>query len=44
MLDHSTQDSRQLIATFVIAQGAYLLHSDHDFDPFVRYLGLPVVT
>ena len=32
-----------LIATFVIAKGFYLLHSDRDFDPFVRHFGLNVV-
>lgn len=32
-----------LIATFVIAKGFHLLHSDHDFDPFALHLGLAVV-
>lgn len=32
-----------LIATFAIANGMWLLHSDHDFDPFETYLGLKVV-
>lgn len=32
-----------LIATFVIDSGLALLHSDRDFDPFERYLGLDVV-
>jgi predicted nucleic acid-binding protein len=32
-----------LIATFVIAHGFQLLHSDRDFDPFAQYLGLAVV-
>jgi predicted nucleic acid-binding protein len=31
-----------LIATFVIEQGFILLHSDRDFEPFERYLGLRV--
>jgi predicted nucleic acid-binding protein len=33
-----------LIATFVIAHGFALLHSDHDFTPFAHHLGLEVVT
>ena len=32
-----------LIATFCIELGHSLLHRDRDFDPFERYLGLPVV-
>jgi predicted nucleic acid-binding protein len=32
-----------IIATFCIAQGHDLLHSDRDFDPFERHLGLRVV-
>lgn len=32
-----------LIATFCIAEGFELLHRDHDFDHFERYLGLLVV-
>jgi len=32
-----------LIATFCIEQDLELLHSDHDFDPFERHLGLRVV-
>lgn len=32
-----------LIATFVIVHGFQLLHDDHDFDPFVRYLGLAII-
>ena len=32
-----------LIATFVIAQGFSLLHSDQDFAPFEQYFGLEVV-
>ena len=32
-----------LIATFVIAEGFHLLHSDRDFDPFALHLGLTVV-
>ncbi|MCI0606230.1 PIN domain nuclease [bacterium] len=31
-----------LIATFCIQNKIELLHSDHDFDPFVRYLGLQI--
>jgi predicted nucleic acid-binding protein len=31
-----------LIATFVIERGFALLHSDRDFDPFERHLGLRV--
>jgi predicted nucleic acid-binding protein len=31
-----------LIATFAIDRGFTLLHSDRDFDPFERYLGLRV--
>jgi predicted nucleic acid-binding protein len=33
-----------LIATRCILDGHDLLHSDHDFDPFVEHLGLRVVT
>lgn len=29
-----------LIATFCIGEGHDLLHSDRDFEPFVRHLGL----
>jgi len=29
-----------LIATYCIENGVTLLHSDRDFDPFARYLGL----
>jgi predicted nucleic acid-binding protein len=32
-----------LIATFCIARGHHLLHSDCDFDGFERYLGLRVL-
>ncbi|MBM3762184.1 MAG: PIN domain nuclease [Acidobacteria bacterium] len=32
-----------LIATFCIESGFDLLHSDRDFDAFVKYLGLKVV-
>jgi len=32
-----------LIATFVIEHDFWLLHSDRDFEPFERYLGLKVV-
>jgi hypothetical protein len=32
-----------LIATFCLLNGHSLLHSDHDFDPFERELGLSVV-
>ena len=32
-----------LIATFCIEEGHALLHSDRDFDPFERHLGLRVV-
>lgn len=32
-----------LIATFAIANGMALLHSDRDFDPFKKHLGLKVV-
>jgi len=32
-----------LIATFVIARGFSLLHSDRDFDPFELHLGMDVV-
>ncbi|MBX3015166.1 MAG: hypothetical protein KF832_26845 [Caldilineaceae bacterium] len=32
-----------LIATFVIEHGFLLLHDDHDFEPFERYLGLQCV-
>ncbi len=33
-----------IIATRCIADGYELLHNDRDFDPFVRHLGLKVVT
>ncbi len=33
-----------VIATRCIASGYDLLHSDRDFDPFVKHLGLRVVT
>lgn len=32
-----------LIATFCLEAGHALLHRDHDFDPFEKYLGLRVV-
>jgi predicted nucleic acid-binding protein len=32
-----------IIATFCIASGLYLLHSDRDFDAFEKHLGLRVV-
>jgi predicted nucleic acid-binding protein len=32
-----------LIATFCLEAGHSLLHRDHDFDPFEKYLGLRVV-
>jgi predicted nucleic acid-binding protein len=32
-----------LIATFCLEAGHSLLHRDRDFDPFEKYLGLPVV-
>jgi len=32
-----------LIATFCLAEGHSLLHRDHDFDPFEKYLGLGVL-
>ena len=32
-----------IIATFCIANGHHLLHSDRDFDPFESHLGLRVV-
>jgi predicted nucleic acid-binding protein len=32
-----------IIATFCIAEGHDLLHSDRDFDPFERHLGLRVL-
>ncbi len=32
-----------LIATFCLEAGHSLLHSDHDFDPFEKHLGLRVV-
>ena len=32
-----------LIATFCAEQGFYLLHSDRDFDPFEKHLGLRTV-
>lgn len=32
-----------LIATFCIENGHDLLHSDADFDPYERYLGLSVI-
>lgn len=32
-----------LIATFCLAQGHSLLHRDHDFDAFEKYLGLRVI-
>jgi hypothetical protein len=32
-----------IIATFCIAQGHHLLHSDRDFDHFERHLGLKVL-
>ncbi|HWB33674.1 MAG TPA: PIN domain nuclease [Acidobacteriaceae bacterium] len=31
-----------LIATFCIREGHVLLHRDHDYDPFERFLGLRV--
>lgn len=33
-----------IIATRCIADGYELLHNDRDFDPFVKHLGLKVVT
>jgi hypothetical protein len=33
-----------LIATFCIERGLWLLHSDRDFRPFERHLGLKVVS
>jgi len=32
-----------LIATFCIEAGHWLLHHDHDFDPFEKHLGLQVI-
>lgn len=32
-----------LIATFCLTEGHSLLHRDHDFDPFERYLDLRVI-
>ena len=32
-----------VIATYCIANGLALLHSDHDVDPFVAHLGLQTV-
>jgi predicted nucleic acid-binding protein len=32
-----------LIATFCLTEGHALLHSDRDFDPFEKYLGLRVL-
>ena len=32
-----------LIATFCLTEGHSLLHRDHDFEPFEKYLGLRVV-
>lgn len=32
-----------IIATFCISKGFFLLHSDRDFDPFEKHLGLEVV-
>lgn len=32
-----------IIATFCILNGHRLLHSDHDFDPIERHLGLQIV-
>jgi predicted nucleic acid-binding protein len=32
-----------MIATFCLTQGHSLLHRDHDFDPFEKFLGLRVV-
>ena len=32
-----------LIASFCLLQGHWLLHRDHDFDPFEKHLGLRVV-
>lgn len=32
-----------LIATFCIAEGHQILHSDHDFDAFETHLGLSVI-
>jgi predicted nucleic acid-binding protein len=32
-----------VIATYCIENGHHLLHSDRDFDPFQRYLGLRVL-
>jgi predicted nucleic acid-binding protein len=31
------------IATFSLRSGHKLLHRDHDFDPFEKFLGLQVV-
>lgn len=33
-----------LIATFCIKNGHVLLHSDRDFDPFAKYLGLKTLS
>ncbi|MCP4715102.1 MAG: PIN domain nuclease [Deltaproteobacteria bacterium] len=32
-----------IIATFCIEEGLTLLHNDHDFDPMVQHLNLPVM-
>ncbi len=32
-----------LIASFCLAEGHWLLHRDHDFDPFEKHLGLRVI-
>jgi predicted nucleic acid-binding protein len=32
-----------LIATFCLTEGHSLIHRDRDFEPFERYLGLPIV-
>ena len=32
-----------IIATFCLDEGHWLLHRDHDFDPFELYLGLQVI-
>ena len=32
-----------IIATFCVMRGHHLLHSDRDFDPFERHIGLKVI-
>jgi predicted nucleic acid-binding protein len=43
-LPHLTSDDiDSIIATSCLASGLSLLHTDRDFDPFARHLGLKVL-